>query len=76
MYENCCILIQISLKFYTEGPINNYPALVQMMAKRQPIIWTNDESTWIKDGVVYRRIHVSLGRDELNSDNSRPRTWP
>ena len=35
MNEKCCTLIQISLKFVPEGPINNTPALVQIMAWRQ-----------------------------------------
>ena len=30
--ENICILSQISLKFITEGLVNNTPALVQIMA--------------------------------------------
>ena len=33
--ENVWILIKISLKFVPKGPINNNPALVQMMAWRQ-----------------------------------------
>ena len=32
MSENFCILIKISLKFIPKGPINNNPALVQIMA--------------------------------------------
>ena len=45
--ENVGILIEISLKFVPKGPINNIPALVQIMAWRRPgdklaIIWTND----------------------------------
>ena len=35
--ENVSITIKISLKFVPKGPINNIPALVQIM-----IIWTND----------------------------------
>ena len=34
--ENVCIPIRISLKFVPKGPINNIPALVQMMAWRRP----------------------------------------
>ena len=34
--ENIWILIEISLKFVHKGPINNIPALVQMMAWRRP----------------------------------------
>ena len=38
--ENIWILIKISLKFVPEGPIDNIPALVQIMAWRQ----TGDKS--------------------------------
>ena len=34
--ENVEILIKISLKFVHKGPINNIPALVQIMAWRRP----------------------------------------
>ena len=34
--ENVWILIRISLKFVPKGPINNNPALVQIMAWRRP----------------------------------------
>ena len=34
--ENVRILIKISLKFVPEGPINNIPALAQIMAWRRP----------------------------------------
>ena len=34
--ENVWISIIISLKFVPEGPINNIPALVQIMAWRRP----------------------------------------
>ena len=43
--ENLWIFIQISPKFVPKGPINNIPALVQIMAWRrtwQAVIWTND----------------------------------
>ena len=52
--ENDWIVIEISLKFVPKGPINNIPALVQIMAWRRPgnkplsepmepdIIWSND----------------------------------
>ena len=36
MYENIWISIKISLKFGPKGPINNIPALIQIMAWRQP----------------------------------------
>ena len=34
--ENVMISIKISLKFVPKGPINNIPALVQIMAWRRP----------------------------------------
>ena len=34
--ENVIILIRISLKFVPDGPINNIPALVRIMAWRRP----------------------------------------
>ena len=34
--ENLSILIKISLKFVPQGPINNIPALVQIMAWHHP----------------------------------------
>ena len=36
LHENVWIPIWISLKFIPKGPINNIPALVQIMAWRQP----------------------------------------
>ena len=35
LYENVWILIKVSLKVVAEGPINNIPALVQIMAWHQ-----------------------------------------
>ena len=46
MYE---FSIEISLKFVPNDPINNIPALVQIMAWQQAIIWTNDVITWTPD---------------------------
>ena len=34
--ENVRISIKISMKFVPKGPVNNIPALVQIMAWRQP----------------------------------------
>ena len=39
--ENVWFPIKMSLKFVPKGRINNIPALVQIMAWRQVIIWTN-----------------------------------
>ena len=52
-----------SLTFAPDGPVNNFPPLVQIMAwhrpgRRQAIIWTND-------GIVYWRSYASLGLNEF-----------
>ena len=54
--------IKISLKFVHKGPINNIPALVQMMAWRRPGDKPLSELWWLD----YRRIYASLGLNELN----------
>ena len=36
--ENCCILIKFSLKYVRKGPIDNNPALVQIMAWRRSMM--------------------------------------
>ena len=45
MNEKLHTLIQISLEFVSKGPIDNKPALVQIMAwlanSRQAIVWNN-----------------------------------
>ena len=40
--DNVWITIKISLKFVPKDPINNIPALVQIMDWWQAIVWTND----------------------------------
>ena len=40
--ENVWILIKILLQLVLKGPIDNKPALVQVMAWCQAIIWTNN----------------------------------
>ena len=43
MDRNFGILVKTSLKFVPMGPIKNIPALVQLMAWHQAIIWTNGD---------------------------------
>ena len=57
--ENVDISNEISLKFVPKGPINNNPALVQIMAWRLSTYYLN--LWWL----VYRRIYASLGLNEL-----------
>ena len=59
--ENVWIPIKISLKFVPKGPINNIPALVQIMA------WcgTGESHYLTNDDPVQRSIYASLGLNEL-----------
>ena len=58
--ENVWIASKISLKFVPQGPINNIPALVQIMAWRQAT--RHYLVQWWLD---YRRIYASLGLNKL-----------
>ena len=58
--ENIWISLEISLKFAPRGPINNIPALVQIMAWRRP-----GDKPLSEPMIVYWRIYVSLGLNEL-----------
>ena len=55
--ENVWIPIKISLKFVPQCPINNIPALVQIMAWRRHYL----DQWWLD----YRRIYASLCLNEL-----------
>ena len=61
--EKVCIVIQISLKFVPRGPIDNNPALVQIMAWRRigdkPL--SEPMLTWFTD------IYAALGGVELST---------
>ena len=62
LHENVSIPIKISLKFVPEGPINNIPALVEIMAWRRP----GDKP--LSEPMVFSlltHIYVSLGLNEL-----------
>ena len=58
--ENIQISNTISLKFVPKGPINNIPALVQIMAWRRP-----GDKPLSKPMIVYRRIYASIGLNDL-----------
>ena len=63
--ENDRIPIWFSLEFVPRSPIDNKAALVQVMAWRQAITWTNADP-------VHWRIYAALGEDELNWNNDIP----
>ena len=49
--ERHFLLIRISQTFVSKDPINNNTALVQLMARRQAVTWTNADS-------VQQRIYM------------------
>ena len=59
---NMLNVIHISLKNIPEGPVDNYPALVQTVAwcpnRRQTIIWSNGD-------LIYWYLYASLGLNGL-----------
>ena len=58
--ENVWILLKISLKLVPKGPINNIPALVQIMAWRRP------GNKPLSDAMLVSLLtHASLGLNEL-----------
>ena len=62
MNEKFCIFIQISLNFVSKGPIDNIPALVQIMAWCQ----SGDQATiWTNADPVHWCIYTALGGDEF-----------
>ena len=56
--EKDMIPIQISLKFVSRSPIDNKPALVQVVACRQTITWTNADT-------VHQLIYAAPGGEDL-----------
>ena len=78
MNEKICILIRISLKFVPKGPINNIPALVQMMAWRrsgdkplsEPMLtqFTGDESWTDRDLTKMAIIYSLFTEDDFKSN--------
>ena len=62
--ENVWIPIEISLKFIPQGPINNIPALVQIMAWRRPGDKPLSGPMMVR-WLDYRRIYASPGLNEL-----------
>ena len=66
--ENSKISIKISLKFVPKCPINNIPALVQIIDKStdcDPLPWPAPSHYLNQWWLVYWRIYASLGLNEL-----------
>ena len=59
--ENVWIFIKISLKFISKGPVNNIPALVQIMPWRRP----GDKPFLNQWWLFYWRIYASFGLNKL-----------
>ena len=58
--ENVRIFIKLSVQFVPRGPVNNIPALVQIIARRRP-----GDKPLPEPMMVYWRIYISLGPNEL-----------
>ena len=59
--ENVWISLKISLKFVPKGPINNIPALLQIMVGAVQATSHYLNQWWL----LYRRINASLGLNEI-----------
>ena len=62
--ENVSIAIEISLKFVPKGPINNIPALVQIMAWRRP-----GEKPLSEPMMVSLPTHICITRPQWVNDS-------
>ena len=60
------ILTQISLMFLPYGPINNRPALVQIMAWDCRRRGNEPTPSWNSDGIGHWRIYASPGLNDLS----------
>ena len=73
--ENIWISLKIPLKFVPRGPINNIPALVQMMAWRRP-----GDKPLSEPMLVFVPTHICVTRPEWVNGlffgaNGQNRTW-
>ena len=62
--ENCCILIKFSLKYVRKGPIDNNPALVQIMAWH----WSGDKPL-SEPMMVILLMHLCVTRPQWVSND-------
>ena len=63
--ENVWISLKIPLKFVSKGPINNIPALVQIMAWRRPGDWPLSELM-----LVFVPTHICVTRPQWDNNHS------
>ena len=63
--ENLWILLKIPLKFVRKGPINNIPALVQIMAWRRP-----GDKPFSEPMLVFVLTHICVTRPQWVNANS------
>ena len=68
--ENVLIAIKISLKFVPKGPINNIPALVQIMAWRRP-----GNKPLSEPMMVNSPTHICVTRPQRVNDGPETRHW-
>ena len=63
MFENCCILIEIQMRFNLNGLIDKIPGLAQIMAWRQ----TGNKSLTGLVMALFIDLYVSLSCNEFNT---------
>ena len=68
--ENVSILIKISQKFVPKGPINNIPALVQIMAWRR-----SGDKPLSEPMVVSLLMHICFTRPQWVNSNTLSKAW-
>ena len=68
--ENVRILIKISLKFVPKGPINNIPALVQIMA------WRRSGDKPLSEPMMFSLLtHICVTRPQWVNIYTNGKTW-
>ena len=68
--ENCCILIKFSLKYVRKGPIDNNPALVQIMAWRR-----SGDKPLSELMMISLPTHICVARPQWVKKIKGPFTW-
>ena len=65
LYENCFIFTHISLIFFHSSPINNNPALVQIMAWYRKV----DRPLHVSEPIMFITGPRWIHRESANNDN-------
>ena len=69
LYENCCIVILMPLKFLLKGPVHNKQPLVQITAWRR----IGNKPLSANDCIVHWHMYASVSPSKLNSYGPDPK---